>query len=217
MADEALRHAVDDPRVLEAAVGEEQPRPDRADALEPRPAHHLAQPSRVDHLDVVVQEQQHLLIDHRRGRVVDRREAESLVAVGDAEDPVRHRIEIGESGRVVAPIVEDVDPVILIGRLRQRVDGQLEPRPMVAAGDEDRHRRAVVGHYRLEDRATRLGGPVDLPHLAGDAAAVERLFHGASAGLEASRLAVARHRRRAGHHPPVVEDLRHVADAARPL
>ena len=50
------------------------------------------------------------------------------VAVGDPQHPVRQRGEIVERGRIVALVVDDVDPVIAIGRLRQRIDGHLEAR-----------------------------------------------------------------------------------------
>ena len=61
---------------------------------------------------------------------------------------------------------------------------------MVAAGDEDRDRGAVVGHHGLEDGAAGLGGPLGLLDPASDAPAVERLLDRAAAGLEARRLAV---------------------------
>ena len=91
MSGKSLVEAVDDARVLDPAIRVQEPGADRADALQPRPAHHLAQPARVDHLGVVVEEQQQLLLDHGRGRVVDGGEVEPPGRVGDAQYAVGQR------------------------------------------------------------------------------------------------------------------------------
>jgi hypothetical protein len=80
-----LVEAMDDAGVLDPPVPVEEARPDGPDAREPRPADHLAEPSRVDHLGVVIEEQDQILIDQGHGRIVDRGEAEPAVAVGDPQ------------------------------------------------------------------------------------------------------------------------------------
>ena len=62
---QAVVIAVEDPGVLDVAVGIEEPRADRADARQLRVAHHRRQPARLADLGVVVQEQQIIGVDAR--------------------------------------------------------------------------------------------------------------------------------------------------------
>ena len=88
MPREPAVQAMDDSGVLHAIIREEQRARDRAHALELNIAHHLAQPLRLNHLGVVVQQQNVIGIALLDGAIVQMREAESPGRRLDAAKPV---------------------------------------------------------------------------------------------------------------------------------
>ena len=83
MAGESIVEPVDDAGMLDPSVREEEAGPDGADPGELRPSDHLAEPARVDHLGVVIEKEQQLLLDRGRSRIHEGGEAEPSVSVGN--------------------------------------------------------------------------------------------------------------------------------------
>ncbi len=176
---QAQHHAA----MLHAAVGEQKPRADGADARQTCPSNHLTQPSRLDHRHVVIEKQNKLSIGLQGGLVVDVRIVERAGRIGNVQDLMRQRFEIGRGLRLVAHIVDDDNLVIPICRGIQRLQHTIKHPPIVLGGDQERHCWSRVGHLRSVDAVAALDRPARLRHAAGHPAPGKGLLQGTTGAL----------------------------------
>ena len=209
--------AVQDARVLDAAVGIEEPRADGADAVELRVAHHRRQPARIADLGVVVQEQQVVGVDAACGDVVHVREREARPRIADTQHAVREPREVVDGSPDRRSRCRRRRPRSCGTSSARANRGSARARRGGSGRDQHGDARAVVGELVTEEPETRARRPLRLHRAAAAAAPRERFVDRPLRDLEARRLRGAVRRRRPGRRAPVIEHERQVDDAPRAL
>ncbi len=134
----AVADAQDDSRMLDRAIGIEQPRADRTHLGAQRVREHFLEPAGVDDLEVVVQQAHHVSVRLRDGEVVQGREVEWADIAQDARSTkALEASQVVEGRRIAALVIDDEQFIISITGLReQRLYARLQQLVAIARRDD---------------------------------------------------------------------------------
>ena len=151
--------------MLDAPVGVEKERADRADVWPLRLSEQRVEPIRLDDLGIVVEKEQELALGRFRGEIV---EARPVVGLGRRDDPVGVALQPIPPLAVGGRNIFDTDDFIFLvaGEAAQALDAGLDHALRGAGRDDDRDKP-----FCRERALDAIGaGNKAGPHLAGDAA-----------------------------------------------
>src|SRR5262245_1608418 len=153
---------MDDTRVLNTPIREEQPRADSPDAGASEITCHLAQPAGLDYPCIVVQEKNVLAIYLANCLIVNGGKVELPLGTWNAQNPVRTCLEVFERFGVIAVVVDDNDLVITVCRLVDRLNARPEQVQPVLCWHYYSDARSIVREFVRVDRASRAERPCRL-------------------------------------------------------